>query len=270
MAHRLDTAARRNQVKRESDLHSALEGDESGVLAEFATFVARSTFSTNVAADKIIAFDESDKILDARRLRVHQAGGNRAAGLRAFAASAWSARRDAFEARWQHGRRFVYGAVNGGNMGTEGFFGGFCIVVNDPRTAEPRALAVFPADTAQTYTDEQGRLDAAATSAAATRWEDRTALAVRERADEAMASPRHEWADVLCRPNHYLEVVIAPLALGSVDEVRLRASDLERLEELELEDLAKAPLENSERMELDALLCMRRWQGGRGIAMRAY
>ncbi len=270
MAYRLDTAARRNRAEREAGLRSALEGDESGVLGMFAAFVDRSAFSTNVAADKIIALDENDEILDARRIRIHQAGGDRAAGLRAFAASAWFERRDAFEARWQHGRRLVYGAVNGGNMGTEGFFGGFCIVVDDPRVAEPRALAVFPSDTAQAYTDDQGQLDAAAASDAATRWEDRAALAVRERADEAIARPEREWADVLCRPNHYLEVVIAPLALGSVDEVRLRTADLERLEELELEDLAKAPLENSERMELDALLCMRRWQGGRGIAMRAY
>lgn len=270
MAYRLDTAARRNQVKRKSDLYSALKGDESGVLTEFAAFVARSAFGTNVAADKIIAFDECEEILDARRLRMHQAGGDRAAGLRAFAASGWFARRDAFEARWQHGRRLVYGAVNGGNMGTEGFFGGFCIVVNDPRAAEPRALAVFPADTAQTYTDEQGRLDPAAASGAATRWEDRTALAVREPADQAIASPEPEWADVLCRPNHYLEVVIAPLALGSVGELRLRAENLERLENLELDDLAETPLENSERIELDALLCMRRWQDGRGTSMRAY
>ncbi len=270
MAHRLDTAARHNRAERESGLHSALEGDKSGVLASFAAFVARSAFSTNVAADKIIAFDESEEILDGRRIRIHQTGGGRAAGLRSFAASAWFERREAFEAQWQHGRRLVYGAVNGGNMGTEGFFGGFCIVVNDPWAGEPRALAVFPGDTAQMYTDDQGRLDATAASDAATRWEDRAALAVRERAEEAIASLKGEWADVLCRPDHYLEAVIAPLALGSVDEVRLRASDLERLEGLELEDLAHAPLENSERVELDALLCMRRWQSGRGIAIRAY
>ncbi len=268
MPYRVTTAGRRNGSVRRSELAAALSADRTGLIARFASFVEASALSTNVAADKILAFDSHDEVLDARRVRIHQAGGDVRAGLRSFRSSLWFLRREAFESLWQHGRRFVYGAVNGGNIGTEGQYGPFCLVVADPEALRCKALAVFPADTAQTYTDAAGRLDSSGAIAAATMWTDRSVLAICDRNCELELARATPWPDVLCAPDRYLEVVLTPLPLAGVDEVRIRTVYRDRVEELELRLVAGESLQPIERNEIAALQAVRRWKGKHAISMR--
>ena len=138
-----------------------MAADPSDRLATFQQFVETSSFSTNVSADKVLAFDQAHDVLDTRRFHVQKAGGDAAVGLADFATEQRDllVRREAFEDLWHGGRQIVYGAVNAGGMGTEGRFGPFCLTSKHPDTPVPDALAVFPEDSAHRYTTEAGEVD---------------------------------------------------------------------------------------------------------------
>lgn len=114
-----------------------------------------------------------------------------------------------FEAIWNHGRRFVYGAVNAGGMGTEGF-GPFCIVVDDPGASAPAALGVVPADSASRYCSRDGTVDRARALGEVIAWSDRGDLVAVERANDVSGVPPDEWTVVVCRSRRYLEALVAP------------------------------------------------------------
>ncbi len=228
MASDLTATAKSNEAARQAAAGARVAADLSGRLVHFRALVETSSFSTNVSADKVLEFDRAAEILDGRRFCVQKAGGDQIAGLADFASlqDKWLIPRQAFEDYWHHGRRTVYGAVNAGGMGTRGLFGPFCLSIGDPEVPVPDALAVFPADTAERYANSAGDLDEARMEAEATSWSDRAALAIIARGDEALARPNPDWPDVVCRPEHYLEVARAGyLPVAQVGEVRLRATD---------------------------------------------
>ena len=68
-----------------SGRRDVLASDPSDRLATFQQFVETSSFSTNVSADKVLAFDQADAVLDTRQFHVQKAGGDAAAGLADFA-----------------------------------------------------------------------------------------------------------------------------------------------------------------------------------------
>jgi len=211
-------------------------------------------------------------VLDARSWCVARAGGDVAAGLAYFAAQqgAYLPRREGFEDLWEHGRRFVYGAVNAGGMGTEGRFGPFCIVIADPEAQSPKALAVFPGDSAQRYTTADGGVDAAAAEAEATAWRERAALAVVHHSSEATGADPGRWGEVVCRRDHYLEVVVAGhLPVSIVDEVRLRGTLVDRLDELESRRFLGEALAADEDNEVRAYRALQRWRQASGTTIAA-
>ncbi|MGI8683770.1 MAG: hypothetical protein ACR2MO_01480, partial [Acidimicrobiales bacterium] len=161
MAHDMTATAKANRSAIRAAADASVAADSSGRLAAFRRLVTSSSFTTNVSAHKVTTFGRVGELLDARQYDVEQAGGDRTAGLDAFAVrqGAWLARREAFEDLWHHGRRLVYGAVNAGGMGTEGLFGPFCLGSADPTTPVPDALAVFPGDSAQRYTTDAADCD---------------------------------------------------------------------------------------------------------------
>jgi hypothetical protein len=164
--------------------------DATGSVEAFRALATASTFSTNVSADKIDAFDAHGAILDARAVRTHHAGGDEAVGLKAFEAEqgSWLVRRQGFEALWRNGSRFVYGAVNAGGMGAElPRFGHFCLVVSEP-AAQARELGVFPANSAERYYSPAGDVDRDLARREATSWRDRGHLVTIERAADVPAT----------------------------------------------------------------------------------
>ncbi|MGH9277285.1 MAG: hypothetical protein ACRD12_04165 [Acidimicrobiales bacterium] len=210
-----------------------MDADTSGRLRSFREFaMEKSHFSTNVDCFKIVAFHDVGEIVDARRVCVHRAGGDEAAGLAAYARiqDDWMARREAFEDLWHHGRRLVYGAVNAGGMGTP--FGIWCLVA-DPEQPAANALGVFPDNTARRYAETSGVADGSRAAGEVTAWADRAELAVVERGAEAVASADEEWPDVVCGDDRYLEVARAgPWPVAACGEVRMRAELRARLDEL--------------------------------------
>ena len=216
----------------------------------------------------MLTFDEAREVLDARAVEVHRAGGDMAAGLAAFAARQLKGRRrEAFEALWIDGERFIYGALNAGGLGTRGRFGHFCLVLSAPST-RGRTVALFPGDSAQRYTDDMGSVDAVLAGSEISTWNDRAALAVVERGTEAMAAPADDWPEVVCRPDHYLEAVLSPpLPLADVAEVRVAKTYADRLADLQVRELAGDDLPGSERQEARAYSALQGWRSALGTRL---
>jgi hypothetical protein len=266
----LSAVAAGNDAAGRTRATAATAAEPSGRLGRFGALVATAPCSTNVSADKVQAFEEAGEVLDARSYHVHKAGGDTSAGFASFNAAQgpWLVRRQSFEGLWDHGRRFTYGAVNAGGMGTEGRFGPFCLVVPDPGTPTPDAMAVFPGDSVQRYTTDDGHVDATAATAEATSWDQRGCLAVEELGDEALAAPDEAWPDVVCRPGHYLEVARAgPLPMTGVEEVRLRESFRRTLDVLQARRLRRQPIGAEGDNLVAAYSVVHGWRRARGLVL---
>ena len=220
-------------------------------------------FSTNVSADKIELFDARGAIVDARAIEQARAGGDRAAGLRAFRhrQAGYFVRRARFEAMWNHGRRFVYGAVNAGGMGTEDQFGPFCIVVGDPSASAPAALGVVPDNSVSRYCSSGGVVDRTRALDEVVTWSDRADLVAIERESEALVVPPEGWPAAICRPRRYIEAIVAPgPPLAALGAVRLRADHLAWLEDLRAAGIDDASRSNTEGHGLLAFETLQRWR----------
>ena len=271
MAADLTATAAGNAAIRRTAAEAVFAADATGRIADFRRFVDASSFSTNVSADKVLVYEDAAEVLDTRRFHVHEAGGDEVAGLARFASAQDSllARREPFEDLWTHGRRLVYGAVNADGMGTEGRFGPFCLVVDDPEAPAPDALAVFPGDSAQRYTTTSGVVDAPAAMAEATAWSERADLALVERGAEAAGAPETAWPEIVCRPDRYLEAVRAGrLPPSSVTEVRLRSAFRDRLDELQARVLAGDALDPVEQNGVAAYGVVHGWRRAHGTGVR--
>jgi len=248
----LTAMAESNGPARRAASATSVAADASGRLASFHLLASGSAFSTNVFAARVLSYGVAGAI------------GPSPAGP----GDSWRARREAFEDGWQHGRRFVYGALNAGGMGAEDF-GTFCLVVGDPQASAPVALAVFPGDSAQRYTTGAVTVDHARAESEATAWADRADLAVTERGAEVLARPQDQWPEVLCGPGRYLEVVRAGhLPVSMVSEVRTRFSYRERLDELDARrELESEILSPDQANELDAYDVVQGWCRSLGVTV---
>jgi len=265
-------AGRRNGEAIRERADALVAGDPSGALDRFRTLVRSSAFSSNVSADKVAVFQETGCVLDGRAIAQHRAGGDRRAGLRAFRGEQgeWYTRRVRFEAVWLSGRRFVYGALNAGGMGTERHFGPFCLVIDDPRSASPAALGVFPANSAKRYCSPAGVVDGDLARGEVVAWCDRADLAAVERAAEVLVADERDWPAVLCDATHFLEAVVAPApAVDAISAVRVRQTYLERLEDLEGRVLAGDVLHGTDSREATAFEALTTWRRTRAVAIES-
>ena len=260
MAEDLSARAAANGPTRRAAADALVAADASGKLAAFRAFADASKFSTNVSADKILAYGETGEVLHTRAACIQAARRDEAAGLAAFAKrqGSWLLRREGFEDLWEGGREILYGAVNAGNMGTEGQYGPFCLVA-DPLPAV--SLATFPSDTAQTYVDASGVTDQARAESDVTLWEDRGALALWKESVAVAAAPEDSWPDVMARPGHYMEVCrVGRLPIEGLASVRLRVGYVDRLVDIMLRHQRKEALDASEEEEWRAYNALLTWR----------
>ncbi len=257
-----------NGVARRSESAALVAADDSGRLVRWRELAQGSWFSTNVSADKLIAFDRAKEVLDTRRIPPTHGDGPEpdAPADEPMPQVDWWPRRTAFEDLWQHGRRFLYGAVNAGGLGAAGF-GPFCLVSN-PEAPTPDALAVFPADSAQRYTNLDAVVDRERAKAEATAWADRADLAVTQLGQVALSVEEQDWPDRLCGAERYLEVVRAGRFLSeTVAEVRVTTGYLWTLAELRLRHVAGEPLDDLERNQAAAYDVLGRWRRTDGVTV---
>ncbi|GFG67100.1 hypothetical protein MKUB_45900 [Mycobacterium kubicae] len=225
-------------------------------LDAFALQLEEALPSTNVDAEKVLCFDDTQAILDRRALFIAQAGGDTAAGLAAFEAQPWSPRRQAFEDLWQDGRRFVYCAPNPGTLGAERY-GDYCLIV-DAATLAQDDTAVFPSDTAQTYTDDMAIVDATRAYQEVGGWPARSEVALAHHGDRALGLSQEERAELVCGALTYMEVVtVGPLALNQLAMLRVSKDLWEEHDELWWQwkdDLLTDPTDLAKAKAYDALL----------------
>ncbi|MCE9622688.1 MAG: hypothetical protein K8R99_10115 [Actinomycetia bacterium] len=263
--HDLTGTAGANHDQRVGDASALIAADPSRALAAFETLVAASVMTTNVTADKVLAFDDASEILDARRIAIAAEGGDTGRGLSRFAKGSWAPRREAFEDLWTDGRSAVYGAVNIGGPGAG--FGDFCLVIESPDVGAT-GVAVFPGDSAQRYTDPASDVDEGAVLDEATAWDDRAALAVVERADDVQSRPSSEWPTVLCSPDRYLETVrLGALPLSAIASVRLASDERSELRSLRSLVVRGQTVSPTDRRRAAAYAALYRWRRSLGVAI---
>ncbi len=272
MPEDLTATAAGNSAARQAAAGAAIAADPTGALQRFHDVVGASVFSSNVSADKVVVFEECGVLLDARAIATHLAGGDPAVGEAGLASDqeTWWPRRQGFEDLWEHGRRLVYGAVNAGGMGTEGQFGPFCLVVDDPEQTRPDALGVFPGNSAQWYASPAGVVEEDLAMAEATSWADRGALGILERSAEALGAGEDRWPAVICRCDHYLEVARAGnWPVGSVSAIRVRAEFRDELDDLLARDRAREVLSVLDENALTAYRVLLSWRDNHGASIEA-
>lgn len=267
----LKRAGALNSSRVRNAAESIVSGDPTGTMRDFLALASRSAFSTNVSADKIEVFDQRGAILDARAVRVHQAGGDDGAGLSTFdrEQGEWLDRRQGFEDLWRHGRGLVYGAVNAGGMGVDRpRYGPFCLVVSDP-AEHAVEIAVFPCDSVERYCSQAG-VDRRRARDEAVTWRDRGHVAAIERERDVPQTPPPAWPRLICNPRHYLEAVVAPgPTLGAIDAVRIRKDHYAHLEDLKLAGVDGSVEPSVEARELLAFETLNRWRTEHAVTSRA-
>jgi hypothetical protein len=259
----LNATARGNSSVRHAAADAAESSDASGVLSRFRRFAASAEFATNLSFDKVIACDETGKLLDTRSYHVHVAEGDAARGKRDFEVrqGPMLGPREGFEDLWDGGREFVYGALNAGTMGVESF-GNVCVVLVN-------ADALFPSDTAQRYVDALGNVDGARARDEATAWANRGDLAALERGRQAKVSSDSDWPEVICDGDEYLESILThPVTLDGLSEARLRVDLRRRLETLRARRLIGEALSSVETGELAAYDALHGWRKQHSVTIQ--
>ena len=154
--------------------------------------------------------------------------------------------------------------------GTEGFFGPFCLVVDDPHASGPAALGVVPDDSARRYCSHAGVVDRARALDEVVAWSDRADLVIVERASDALDVSPDEWSDAICRGRRYIEALVAPgPPLAALDAVRLRGEHLERLEDLRAAGIDDGLRSNTDARELLAFETLQRWRVSHGLSIES-
>ncbi len=263
----LNATGAANSARHRAHCAALVGADPTGRLDRFRELVVTSAFSTNVSADKIIAYGRAEQILDT--LSAYRVVEGAPVGTERFEVEqgAYLAGRQAFEAMWEHGHRFVYGAVNAGGMGTEGKYGHYCLVVPDPDEAGSEALGVFPGNSVTIYyREETGVVDEQTACADAAAWTERADVAVATQHEEVGRTSEGGWPAVVCRPDHFLEVAWAPAAQPSaIREARLRSGKYSELLQFVRRAAQKLPLSNSEQNEIRALQTLWQWRNEHGL-----
>jgi len=221
--HDLAVTARGNSARWVGAADAAGLADKSGVVNAFRVAAATLLVGSNVSADKIVAFDTYDRVLDARSLAIHRAGGDTVNGLAEFNSRSWTPRREAFEDLWIDGRVAVYGALTPGSGGLTAGFGPFQLVMAEPADGEQAAL--FPGDSAQRYTDDTAVVNEALALSEATEWGVRSEMVTTERGTQAMAAPPAQWDALMQNADDYFEVVfLESIPLERVTAVNVKKS----------------------------------------------
>lgn len=229
-------------------------GLPSTVESAFRAHLSTSVFSTNAAADKILAFDEISEITHMRGLCIHWAGGDARAGLAYYKVrqERWYRRRTAFEKLWKRGRSLLYGAVNSGNLGVYAH-GGFCLVVEDPTRLPKAEWALFPGNSAKRYATLAGKPRTAKAVKEATAWKDRAELAIVKLGSSIETTHPAGWPELICRKSDFIEVAqIGGIPISAITEIRVGAANWKKLMDGVARKRRKLPLDAGTAMDVKA------------------
>ncbi|WP_146084288.1 hypothetical protein [Rathayibacter sp. AY1F6] len=210
----LQNLADANQANLRAKAAATIAQDKTGRIAEFHTFLQASQASSNVDAFKLAHFEKIGRIVDGRAFQISVAG-NEAEGLEKFRETqkGYYARRETFEQACVRGVEFIYFALNAGNLGTQGQYGPYCVVVANPQGGG-RSVAVTPGDSLKLYVEDDLTLLHEKLAETIAQWAGRADLAVELKHAIVQEDHQVEWVQLICAPDNYIEVIVA----GAVDQ----------------------------------------------------
>lgn len=155
--------------------------------------------------------------------------------------------RVAFDAYFEDGPRFRYGALNIGCAGAT-HYGEFCAVIGRAYLTKLARLAYLKSDSLKTYMLPGPSVDEAAMRVDLTREPQKHLLASIKYASQLVRETQAKWPSVLCNDADYIEAIFVgdfgPRDLGSI---RIRESDYERFAYLVVE-IAREDVSEGEHM----------------------
>lgn len=237
----LTATAAENSHRRRDEAAALVANDATGSLRTFWESMKETSMGSTVHAAKVVSYDESSEIVCTRQAMIKELGRaldpdeieemfhSRQISHDGFD---WYPARMAFESHWHHGTELVYWSLltDGPGLATVPGqrYGPYCLVIKDPQTPPPLALAVFPGNTAELY-GTGGVLNPQCEDDA-TAWEDRGDMLTGKHALGAASTPQHDWAALICSPDDFSEVVRAgDLPISAIGEVRMTHADFAEL-----------------------------------------
>jgi len=229
MTRRVEDAASENSAILRASWEPS-DPTDARVARAFVSFVEGADISSNVDSHKLTVFNRVGEVLDLRRIVAQSFGGNIVSAVEELLEDAWFRRRQAFEALWVHGDRFVYAAFNFSLLGPTDY-GPFCLVFTPP--ASPLALAVFPCNSAAAYVDEHGHCYSEKARSEATLWNERGLRLALSNSSSIRTTPKADWPTLMEQVRSMPEIVITPLPLSALTEVRIGETFRDLVEEIE-------------------------------------
>lgn len=243
----------------------ALRAQAAGAIDEpvidaFHTATESCVAGTAVRGFKLEIFDSLERLGSAREVAEHHPDRDPAEPVEDFfrrTQGAWYQRRTDFEDHWKHGRAFMYFALLLGGPAPPSY--GDVTLIADPALTNPRALACFPANTAQAYAGPNGLSDIRCEDACSP-WHLRAEMLVVKHA-QAVDRDQGTWPDLICSDDDFSETVIAgQIDVSALVAVRVRAEGVVRWRELRRRILNGEPLQGQERAAHRTWETITRWR----------
>jgi hypothetical protein len=148
----------------------------------------------------------------------------------------WYDRRVAFDAAFDDGERFRYGALYLGGLGASSY-GQFCTVLREEFLKQQPRLAHLANDSLSTYVSSANVVDEEAIRRDSAPHSHRGLLAALKHADALPGKGESDWAALLCNDSDYVEAIfVGDLTAELIERVRVSKMEYNRLWNLAFSD----------------------------------
>jgi hypothetical protein len=217
------------------------------VLQRFHQLVQdQSRLSVNMRPIRIRTFLYEQRLLSAREqaeLDGPEAGVSTETLLRERQGR-WYERRTAFEQFFEEGDRFLYGAVNLGNLGAIEY-GLFCTVFKDQALVERWRSVYVPGNSLDLYVRRDLTVNDAAVRKDVAEHSYRAHVALLKHQGDIATTAEQRWPAMICSRNCFVEAIfIARVTPEEVEEVRVPEDELQRMYGLVADSFARSLTED--------------------------
>ena len=154
--------------------------------------------------------------------------------------------RIAFDACFEQGRRFRYGALNIGGAGPTRY-GAFCVVLASGFSQGSGPVAYLMRDSLNDYVDVNGNVDTEGIRLDAALHGSRHHLTALKHSDTVLSVAEHGWPSLVCSDSGYIEAIfLADVTRQEIDEARIPEQEYQRLRALAFDDFSRC-LDEGER-----------------------
>jgi hypothetical protein len=172
----------------------------------------------------------------------------------------------AFDISFENGKKFRYGALNTGGIGTSNY-GQFCVVLKADFPASTPTFVYLQGDSLKTCMNPGGTLNETAVRTGCSRHDQGHLLAAIKHSDDIPRTAEDTWPAVLCSNKDYIEAIFErPLSADDIDKVRVTDADYQNLFNLAFADFTRK-LSPAEAAEANDFVQILRAQRDRPVSM---